>query len=336
MDRTFKNSLILTIGLTGLVATACEPAAEYRAALPKADDVTVDVPAQGSSTRGLVGTTKSALVGEKSDWYSQTYHHAKDINTLGALVVNLVESIAALPASKVGEDFAVWGPHSDDNDPNEWMMTVQRIDDARYDWRIEGKHKADSDFVTLANGTFEPTGDDLGRGWFQLDFNAIAELDPTEDARGFIAYAFDKDKSGINVRVRFKGPDERGDNVVAGYAFGEKTSGEGFFIFAFPTSIDEDENPQSADEDVLIRTRWIKGGAGRSDVVAQNGDLDRSIAQASQCWNDRFVSTYEVLKIDGNIKAEDGEARSCVLPEAMLPTDADLPEDTDVENPFNR
>lgn len=335
MRRHFTHATLL-IGVIFATA-ACEPEAEYRAALPKRGDVTVEVPEQGSTSQGL-GRSRQALVGEKSSFYSETYYTARELNGLGKAVVDLVEAISEFPPTKIGEDHAIWGPFSDDAEPNEFMMTVERIDGdlTRYDWRIEGKHKADERYLTLAGGTFEPAGDDLGRGWFELDFESVRSLDSTERARGLVAYAFDKTKEGVEVRLRYSGPNESGDRVDAGYAFGEDADGNGYIIFAFPGDIHEEENPGSALEDVLIRTRWQQGGAGRADVVAQNGDLDAKVAQASQCWDERFVSRYEVFKIDGAVEAEDGDASACVLPEARLPESDELPKETDVENPYER
>lgn len=333
MERT----RIQTITLAGLVfAVACEPAAEYRAALPKRSDVTVPVPERTSSSRGL-GASRQALVGEKSDFYTETYYTSRALNGLGRAVVDLVEGISNLPPTKVGEDRAVWGPFSDDAEPNEFMMTVERIDGdlTRYDWRIEGKHKADERYATLASGTFEPTGDDLGRGWFELDFDAVRALDPTEEAKGRVAYAFEKTKEAVSVRLRFAGPNEDGEPVEAGYAFGEDAGGSGYILFAFPGDIHEEDKPGSALEDVLIRTRWQQGGAGRADVVAKNGDLGDRVARASQCWDDRFISRYESFEIEGTLEAEVGKESACVLEEAMLPVTGELPKEADVANPYS-
>jgi hypothetical protein len=314
-------------------ALACEPAAEYRAALPSKDTVMVDVPEQ-ATTKGGLGTSRSALVGEKSDFYSQTYHASRDLNALGAAVVGIVEAIADHPPTKVGEDFAIWGPFSDNNGPNELMMTVERKDAAgsRYDWRIEARHESDVDFAILAAGTFEPNGEDFGRGWFHLDFDAIGALDPTEDGRGRVAYAFEKTRKDVSVRLHFRGPNEQGDRIEAGYAFGEDARGNGFFAFAFPGDIHEEEKELSKAEDIVILTRWITTGAGRADVVARNGDLGAGFAHGTQCWDERFVSRYEVIEIDGTFAAKDGDAAACVLDED-LPGENLLPSADDVKAP---
>ena len=332
MKRTWTH-LFSTACLAGSLLACVPPADEFRSALPKQENVTVNIPEQNQTASGL-SSSRSALVGQKSDFYSQTYYTARGINLVGRAVVKLVEGIASFPPTEIKGDTAVWGPHSDNNDPNEWMMTVERIKEGQqYHWRIEGKHKADNEFLTLASGTFEPEGKDLGRGWFELDFNMIGQLDPTEDTKGLVAYAFEKTEAKLNVRVRFNGVDLNGAPVEAGYAFGETTQGEGFIIFAAPADIHEKGKLGSADENVLIRTRWTQSGAGRADVVATDGDLDASVAQASQCWDERFVSQYEVLKIDQEIFEENGEEKACVLEEAQLPTDGELPKETDVQNP---
>lgn len=324
-----KTTWLLALPLS--LAFACQPPAdEYRNALPDRETIEVDVPAAETTARGL-GSRSSAIVGEPADLYTSTYYQARDLNVLGKFVVELVETIASFPPTDLTETSAVWGPFSEEREPNEFKLTIEKDDvDARlYAWAIEGRHKSAKDFVTLAHGSFEPDGDDYGRGWFVLDVDQIHALDPSEGGRGRVGYAFEKNAEGVSVRVHLAGENERGERIEAGYAYGESVSGEGFILFGIP--LDVHEGP--ALEDVIIRTRWTRSGAGRADVIASGGDIGSDVYQGSQCWGDNFVSSYEHILLNGDVIANDGDFKTCVLDEAEKPRADELPTAADVEDP---
>lgn len=325
-----KHFTLLT---TSLLAAACAaPADEFRAALPSESDVTVEVPEQTSqSTNGLA---RQPIVGEPAEFYTNTYYEARNINDFGRFVVDLVETITSYPATAVTEDAAVWGPFSEPREPNEFRLTVERHDAPalHYTWALEGRPKSATDFTGLAGGDFEPSEvADQGRGWFVVDFEAIRALDPSEDGRGQIAYAFDKGPNGVAVRMLVQSFDDQGDVVHGGYAFGQSITGEGYVIFAFPSDIHEDDPTKPAPEDLLIRSQWTASGAGRADVVARNGDLGPQTVYVAQCWDDTFVSTFELFTLDGTILGAQGDPSTCELEEE---TPEALPTVEDVANPF--
>ncbi len=321
-----------TLPLATLFLVACQPPAdEYRNALPDRETIEVDVPAQDSTASGL-GSKTSALVGEPADLYTNTYYTARDINVLGKFVVDLVETIASYPATTLDETSATWGPFSEEREPNEFKLTIRKDADVatRYEWAIEGRHKSEKEFITLARGAFEPDEDpDFGRGWFVLDFEAIRSLDPSENEAGRVAYAFEKNAEGVSVRVHFAATTDAGERLEAGYAYGEDKSGAGFILFSTP--IDVHEGP--ALEDVIIRTRWTPSGAGRADVIASGGDIGDDVFEGSQCWGDDFVSSYEQFSVNREVIANDGEAKTCVLDVAAPPRADELPTADDVEDP---
>ncbi len=325
-----KKTWLLALPVS-LAFVACQPPAdEYRNALPDRDTIEVDVPAQETTAQGL-GSKSSAIVGEPADLYTSTYYQARDLNVFGKFVVDLVETIASFPATELTETKAVWGPFSEEREPNEFKLTIEKDDvvATRFAWAIEGRHKSEADFITLARGSFEPTEEDYGNGWFVLDFDTIRTLDPSEGGRGRVGYAFEKDAEGVSVRVHFAGTTDRGERIEAGYAYGESISGEGFILFGLPLNVHEGP----ALEDVIIRTRWIPSGAGRADVIASGGDIGDDVFEGSQCWGDNFVSSYEHFLVNRDTVANDGEVKTCVLEQAAPPRAGELPTADDVEDP---
>jgi hypothetical protein len=329
MNRTLLPLVCTTLGLV-----ACDPGAEYRAALPDRDTVTLGYPERaGTSESGLA---RRALVGERSDLYTQTYYAAKELNGFGKLVVDVLEAITAYPPTKYDESSASWGPFSEPREPNEWQLTVRKVEE-RYDWRLEGRPKGVKDFVAFGHGTFAPEekGAELGEGWFTIDFDALKKLNPAEDAQGVVGYAFEKTSEHVNVRVRFHGPNEDGTIVDAAYAFDEDRQGNGSVIFAYPGDLDEGQDGKRALEDVTVRTRWLSDGSGRADIQVVGGDLGDGSALGVQCWGTDFVSSYEHIESSKQeLIASAGKAETCSITDAAPISKETLPEETDVTNPY--
>ena len=327
-----KTTPIIAALPLALAVTACQgPADEFRQALPQRSEVTVAFPQDtGQSSQGL---TRQALVGEPADLYTMTYYEARKINGFGAFVVDLLETITAYPPTVLDATTATWGPFSEPREPNEFRLVVERRDAPalHYLWRLEGHPKSVADYTVFAGGAFEPAPvADQGRGWFVVSFEQLRSIDPSEDGRGQIAYAFAKDDEGLAVQVLFQGPDDDGVDSTVGYWFGERASGEGFVSFAFPDDIDDDPT-KPAREDLLLLSRWSASGAGRADVVATHGDLGSQVAYGAQCWDDTFVSTFEALVLDGQILDAQGDPASCRLGEARPES---LPDANSLANPY--
>lgn len=331
-------------GLFGLFAAgslaACEkPTSEYIDALPNRQVATIQLPEEGQTTQGLIGQTRSGLVGAPADMYTNTYYQARNLNGLAVFVVNLLETITAYPATTVTDHSAVWGPFGDAQEPNQWVLAVERKTEAaetHYEWYIAGKHRSapDSAYVAIAAGAFAPsTTPDQGRGWFAIDFDLIRTLNPTESGKGRIAYAYDKNDLGVHVLAFFEGPDAMNAVTTAAYAYGESTLGEHYVVFAFQGDIDDGRDGRTQKEDVLIRSRWNEG-PGRADVLAVHGDLGNDVAQASQCWDGSFVSTFEVMTVNGQVLATGGDAATCAFSSAEVPDEGQLPSAEEVESPF--
>ncbi len=311
----------------------------YQQALPSADVLTVNVPAESSaaltmSREGEIGTTRSALVGQPADFYVSTYYQARRINRFGRGVLEILEAITSTPPTATGANAAVWGPFRDDREPNEFRLGVEERTqpELHYAWQLEGRPVSGGDFTALAGGAFQPTAPEQGQGWFAVDFDAIRMLDPTEEAEGQVAYAFAKTDEGVAVRMMASEPSPAGGETPIAYAFGENAEGFGYVLFAFADNIDDDPN-RTAEEDLVVRTRWRPDGKGRADVLAVRGDVGAGFVQVSQCWDNIFVSRYEVFTVNGATVVEQGDSTVCVF-DGAWPVAGDVPVAEDLINPF--
>ncbi|MCB9654044.1 MAG: hypothetical protein H6729_07955 [Deltaproteobacteria bacterium] len=344
------------VSIVAMAAAACGDSAEGRdevrafvGALPTAADVLVEVPAVETDvqnlTRGEVGRSGRALVGEPATFYAHSYYQAREINDLASSIIDMLEEISSYPPTTFSADVAVWGPFSEPLEPNEFTLTVAKLAasdlsdlHAGFGWKIAGRHKSETgDFVTLARGSFAPDSDDedrrTGRGWMHIDFGRIHALEQSDEGEGEIRYAFNRTDDAVQVKAIFQGPDDEGEPATVAYSFGANIQGEGFILFGLNADIHDGEVGKEAKEKLLIRTRWRTQGDGRSDVVARGGDLGRDVAHVSQCWDDTFVSRYESVAINGTLVAEDGDSSSCALDVPDLPSAAEVPDADDVADP---
>lgn len=325
---------ILSSSIAFTMITGCGAGTNFRNALPDEDVVQVPFPARGESAGGLVGTTASGLVGGPADFYTHTYYASRAVNGFALHVVRAVQRVAALPATSVSLDTAVWGPFSADGEPIEYRLTIRDLG-AHQDWHAELRHKSASDFVLMAGGSFEPVSEELGRGWFAVDFDAIRSVNLAEPNRGRISYAFERTAEALNVRA-YASRELAGTTEEAGYAYGKSAEGAGFVMFAVPENIaatsDFGFEDTGAKERLLIHSRWSASGSGRADALVAEGDLGSSAAIAAQCWNDRFASTFEAVGVDGTIRASSGDPSSCVA-DPEVPEATDLPDEDGVANP---
>ncbi|MBI4816193.1 MAG: hypothetical protein HY791_08045 [Deltaproteobacteria bacterium] len=328
---------MLTGSLALSLATGCGNGADsFRDALPTKDVVEVSFPEGGASSRGLVGTTSSGLVGGPADFYTHSYYASRQVNGFAGHVVRAIQDVASHTPTQNDGHVAVWGPFSANGEPVEYKLTVAEEGD-RFDWVAEIKHKSADQFSAMAAGSFVPGLPEEGMGWFAVDFEVIREANPAEGHRGQIAYSFERTSEGLAVRA-FAREEQNGQNLEAGYAYGRGPDGSGFVMFSVPENFKESGDlgmeDTGAKERMLIHTRWTTIGAGRADVLVSEGDLGGHAVVGTQCWNDRYASTFEAMSFDGSLQAADGDPSGCAEPEASVPDPEDVPVADDVLNPY--
>ena len=309
----------------------------FRAAVPSVDVLTVTVPATAQMIQGLstgeTGTHQAALVGEPAEFHVSTYAQARAINAFGQAVGEILDAIIEAPPTLVAEDSAVWGPFRGEGEPVEVRLSVlaRSEPELHYVWQLEGRRESGDDFVGLAAGAFRPDGtedDKLGEGWFAVDFDQLRALDPSEEGRGQVLYAYARNEDGVAVRMFAKNGDEE-----AAYAFGVDNDGFGYVLFFGTDDVHNGEDGQTAEENLVVRARWTPSGPGRADVLAAGGDLGASFVQVSQCWDDTFVSRYESFSINGAVVVEQGDSATCAF-DGSWPAQDDLPDENDLLSPF--
>ena len=297
------------------LTTGCVPLEEQTSiqqALPTADSVRIDVPAQYKA------------LGDTAEFYRLTRQLSEDLNGGAGWVLVLVHTVVQYPPTKVEGNVYTWGPHSDALDPAEWRLTVIENDDATYDWSLDARSKIaeGAEFLTIIDGNATPGAEEHhGHGSFRIDFDAAESVDPDgNDAQGKLAVEYNLgDKAGqpiaISMHAEVADPSGTPGEIASfDYKYDEQPDGSGALQFGLHGDVDNNGSL----EDMRVHSRWQANGAGRADVTGTSGSLGEIQIQASECWDTRFARVY--YTDSANWQAPEGTQEACTFAEAAYPT----------------
>ena len=313
-----RPATTLTILLAGAMLAGClrAPEDEYRDAVPRSEELSVEVP--GSGGEGSAGRASAPVVGERADFYQLTRDTSRGVNGTLWVTLAILHHVVSYPATEVHEDHAVWGPWTETLSPITYKLIVERVETGHYRYVLQGKPRAEGDeaFVDLLGGETE-VDDEAGvkRGTIGYNIDAAHALDEGEHPyRGRIAASWDAGASPRVVEAGFEGIfNERGEGPVdALYRYRENDDGSGSFEFGMRADI---ANDGSLAEDVVIMTRWDASGAGRGDAIIQGGDAGGEVVYANECWDASFDRTYWVDTHD--IQPNEGDSGACPYSEPL-------------------
>ena len=328
MTARLAISMVALIGITACTSDlgSESPSDDYANALPD-DGILVNMPSDSDASRRT-----SAW----SDYYLLTAQVTEDVNGMIGTVLGMVDEItdSEPTAFDETEEVAIWGPFGSDNplEPNLFSLIVEHDSESdTYNWAIVARPKSgeDGDEQAIVAGFVESGAtEEASSGMFAMDFNAIYELDPTSDVTsGEFVSAYDVSSDGVEASAGFHDFSMDGENAVnALYHYEQLPGGEGLMDLAF-----EDDLIPGPDgvEISIIRSRWMADGAGRSDIYVIEGDLDDTVATASECWDEAFSAVYYTDNITGG---EAGDASACAYAEPEY-NEEDLPaEDPESED----
>jgi hypothetical protein len=131
------------------------------------------------------------------------------------------------------------------------------------------------------------------------------------DARGSITATYDLTAKHLDLGI--DSIDDRGQPVVADYAYNETAGGGGDMLF----NIEGNAGGTAANEKITLRSRWQATGAGRADARLAGGDLGTVQAIASECWDTSFKRVYYTDSV--NFAPAEGVATSCAFATQDLP-----------------
>ncbi len=286
------NRLLPLASVAALFAIACDPAPEEPGA---AEDYSWVLP----DSRILVDMPEARRsAGEDSELRAESLSVAADVNGFIDDVLTDIGAITEFEPTWGNEEEtqALWGPWTDNG--VDGALYIQLMDDGSYEWALSARPEgADDDaWLPLVVGLVDPGATDTtGRGAFAVDFAAISTLDPSLDATGTFASTYDVRANTVDAEAAYEGFSENaGDPVIdAVYRYGNDNAG-GYLDLAY-----EGEATGGGElETHIMRTRWIKGGAGRADAYVTGGDLGPLVYQASECWDEGGIVVFDESNYD--------------------------------------
>lgn len=278
---------------------------DLQRAIPTADQVQIKLPS---------GAARE--IGQLADWYVATRNVTRTFNGGSAWVLILVHAIVQFPVTTVEGDTYTWGPWSDALDPAEYKLDVRDVGDGTYEYRLSGRSRteANAQFEVVIDGTSDPRAGELqGNGQFLLDFDAGRRVNPIDagDGRGTVTVAYDLAARHLDLAI--DSIDDRGQPVLADYAYTETADGGGDMIF----NVSGDAGGTAKTEEITLRSRWQASGAGRADARLAGGDLDPAGAIASECWDTMFKRVFYTDNV-GFVPTE-GVVEDCAFRTEDLP-----------------
>jgi hypothetical protein len=307
------NRLLLVLG--SLVTGCSGGGASYQAALPTRDAVAIHVPGAGPSTSA--SSVRSETLGAQATFYTMTRQISTQLNGAAGSFFGFIEQAVATPPSAHDATHEYWGPFTPALSPMTVELAVERVDAQDYNFFLGGKPKdaPNSAFMGLLGGSTHQVDATHGSGQLEVNFTTMNALDPTTNpATGAIAFVHDNSADPRTVDVHFSNFLDGTPGATplnATYQYGEHADGSGNFQFGMRTNFDND--PNGVLEDVALVSRWTASGAGRADLIAQNGDLPAGfVVHAIECWDQNFQRVYYTEDVDPS-KTE-GDVAACALP----------------------
>ena len=308
------RSLLVILG--SLAAGCGSSGGSYQGALPTRDAVAIRVP--GGGVAASASRARPQMLGAQATFYTMTRQIATQLNGAAAGFFAMIDQAVATPPSGHDATHEYWGPFTPALSPITVELALERVDAQDYNFFLGGKPKSapDSAYTGLLGGSTHVVDATRRSGQLEVNFTAMNTLDPTTNAAtGAIAFVHDTSADPRTVDVHFAdfldGTTAGATPMNATYQYAEHADSSGSFQFGLRTNFDNDAN--NVLEDVALVSRWLASGAGRADLIAQNGSLPAGfVVHATECWDQNFQRVYYTEDVDPS-KTE-GDASACALP----------------------
>lgn len=324
-----RNAIVI-FGLVGVMGTAAgcvvqeqSGADKFREGIPSQDEVKLEEPvSSGSGSQPMslepgMGLQDDGTGGTAyAEYYRFTREMFDGVNLGTAAILGSIWIIVNYPPSTLEDEEAIWGPWTEALSPAEYRFRALETGDDEYDYALEARRKGTDDPWTpvwLGEG-FGNEHPDHHKGWFELDFDAANEVDPTrlnaDEESGKVRVEYDLRNYPTTIRAYMT--DQQSD---AWFDIRLTTNRDGGGRVDIDALDDIHDVGSTSKEDIAMRSRWLATGAGRADVTIANGDLpEGTIVHASECWSTSFERVYWSDNI--GIEPEEGSVAACAYEEA--------------------
>lgn len=270
-----------------LLAAGCgnwsDEDAEFQAAAPRREDLTLRPPDQGTRTQSLEAGdygTRSDRLTERSEVYATVTGMARDVNELvGGLTAGL-DMVRQVPPSLREPDRRVWGPYDDRDRPGYQVQVEMRrsASGAQYTYQVQSRRKGIEDFVAIITGTFEGERVSQGRGSFELHRGRAAAIGWPVDEGGEVTLSYDM-AGGVTAAALKSTPESGPATMDVRYRV--ERDGGGWMKFDVESDLVK-ATPRP--ERLSLAARWLADSSGRAEVMVSKGDLGEAVGNIGECW----------------------------------------------------
>lgn len=309
------------VGMTGacVVQESDSDASKFREGIPSKEQVSLEEPVASTGTTGTqdfelgMGLQDSPGTASYATYYRFTREMFDGVNLGTAAILGSIWIIVSYPPTSLEQEEAIWGPWTEALSPAEYRFRATEVASEQYSYALEARAKNTDDpwrAVWLGEG-FGEGHQNHQAGWFELDFDAANEVDPTrlnaDEESGKVRVTYDLRSYPTTIRAQMT--ETQGDAWFDIRLSTEKDGGGRVDIDALD---DVDDSKLTKKEDVAMRSRWSATGAGRADVTVANGDLpEGTVVHASECWSAAFSRVYWSDTI--GMEPDQGEEASCAF-----------------------
>jgi hypothetical protein len=260
-----------------LCLAACQGSDDFASATPETSAMTMELT---SNT-----TTSSS---SQAEYLGHTEAGLRDLNAAVAAVVQPVEQAVAAGAHSITAGTQTFGPT--DRGAATFMLTVTKIADAKFAWKLDGKPLGadDSAYVTVMTGAIA-VGETAHRGVGVMgaDLDKLASIDSDfhgsgqmlvgfAHIAGYKVLAYGLKNFSLDVSVR--------DGIDAVFSGWKGPLGVAHVRMAIYDNIVD--SPTPAKELVLAHARWLPGIGGRADARVMAGDVPAGqMIVVNSCWD---------------------------------------------------
>lgn len=288
------------------------------AAVPKQDWFAIDLAAHPG---GAQVSTKSVRIqsdppssscesGTPAQFAVLSHQISSSANGAFTGIMGMVAQITSQPPTAKSDTHAVWGPITDPANPSVYRFDVQRVDEAIFAFRLEGRPKAgdESTWRGVLEGTVAPIDDAHRTGEAHVDFAAAHALDPANGPTGgSLELHFEATADARMIALTFAGVTGPGAPAPndAVYTYAQPRDGVGTFEFVTRTDFDNDGKQ---DELLNVKSRWDDMAGGQAVVTVIGGSLPKPVV-ATECWNAKGGAVF--YADDATVHAPAGDASCC-------------------------
>lgn len=270
---------------------------------------------EGDGTDAVATPQLAAL--RRAPFYTLTRDTSQAVNGGTLALLAVIKTLAETAPAEVGESHRHWGPWTSSLEPLAYGFRIEVESDGGVGYKLMAKPKTADDgaWKTILVGDYRAERVYRGSGNVYVDVDAVQALDPAGNhGQGKVAIRWRNVTPPRTVEVKFLDFADRrgGEPLNAVFRYSEDPATAGSFEFVVRGDVVAGLHPtKPAAAESALRSRWLRSGAGRSDVVITGGDLPWASVRATECWNDAFQRVF--YTDDRGHAPTEGSATTCEL-----------------------